>query len=274
MGKRSVLANQSIKKRRKGESLFLVFGVITRIGLGFTKIFCLVLAVAIISFSFISIYHYLLTSPYVKLKKVKVTGVDRKIRHELLQMGGLNPEISLVSINLKKLKQEMEKHPWVRSVKLERRFPHSLIISAERQIPSALVVKDKIHYMNRHGEIFKEVKDSEDIDLPIVTGASRDILENREYLQRAARVIKILESEKGFWSLSELSEIHLKRDNGMSIYFSHLAAEIRVTVEDLADKIAGLNKVAEHLSKTGRINQVDRIDLNHVDGAVVSFRKG
>ncbi len=274
MGKRSVLANQSIKKRRKGESLFLVFGVITRIGLGFTKIFCLVLAVAIISFSFISIYHYLLTSPYVKLKKVKVTGVDRKIRHELLQMGGLNPEISLVSINLKKLKQEMEKHPWVRSVKLERRFPHSLIISAERQIPSALVVKDKIHYMNRHGEIFKEVKDSEDIDLPIVTGASRDILENREYLQRAARVIKILESEKGFWSLSELSEIHLKRDNGMSIYFSHLAAEIRVTVEDLADKITGLNKVAEHLSKTGRINQVDRIDLNHVDGAVVSFRKG
>jgi cell division protein FtsQ len=274
MGRRSVLSNQSIKRRRKGQGLFLVFGVITRIGLGFTKIFCLILAVAVLSFSFISIYHYLLTSPYVKLKKVRVTGVDKKIRHELFQMGGLNSEISLMSLNLKKLKKKMERHPWVRSVKLERRFPHSLIISAERQIPSALVVKDKIHYMNRHGEIFKEVKDSEDIDLPVVTGASRDILENREHLHRAARVIKILELEKGFWSLSELSEIHLKKNKDMSIYFSHLAAEIRVTVEDLAGKIDGLNKVAEHLSKTGRIHQVDRIDLNHVDGAVVSFRKG
>jgi cell division protein FtsQ len=168
----------------------------------------------------------------------------------------------------------MEEHPWVRSVKLERRFPHSLVILAEKQIPSALVVTDKIHYMNRHGEIFKEVKDSEEIDLPIITGASLDILEDSEQLHRAARVIKILEAEKGLWSLSELSEIHLKRNRGMSIYFSHLAAEIKVTVEDLADKMDGLNKVAEHLSRTGRIHQVDRIDLSHVDGAVVSFRKG
>jgi cell division protein FtsQ len=274
MRKRSVLANQSIKKRRKKGSLFVVFGVITRIGFGFAKIFCLILAVAVISLSFISIYHYLLTSPYVKLREVKVTGVDRKIRHDLIQIGDLNSKLSLVSLNLKELKRKMEEHPWVRSVKLERRFPHSLVILAEKQIPSALVVTDKIHYMNRQGEIFKEVKDSEEIDLPIITGASLDILEDSEQLHRAARVIKILEAEKGLWSLSELSEIHLKRNRGMSIYFSHLAAEIKVTVEDLADKMDGLNKVAEHLSRTGRIHQVDRIDLSHVDGAVVSFRKG
>jgi cell division protein FtsQ len=274
MRKRSVLTNQSIRKRKKSGGLFVVFGVITRIVLGFTKIFCLILAVAVISLSFISIYHYLLNSPYVKLRQVKVTGVDGKIRHDLIRIAGLNSELSLVSLNLEKLKQKMEEHPWVRSVKLERRFPHSLIISVEKQIPSALVMTDKIHYMNQHGEIFKEVNDSEEMDFPIITGASQDILENHEQLQRAARVIKILESEKGLWSLNELSEIHLERNRGMSIYFSHLAAEIKVTVEDLEDKMYGLSKVAEHLSKTGRIHQVDRIDLNHVDGAVVSFRKG
>lgn len=274
MRKRSVLAKQSIKKRRKKRSLFAVFDFISRIGFGFAKIFCLVLAVAVISFSFIYIYHYLLTSPYMKLRQVEVNGVDGKTKHDLIQIGGLNSELSLVSLNLEKLKQKMEAHPWIRSVNLERRFPHSLIISAEKQIPSALVVMEKIHYMNRHGEIFKEVRDSEKMDLPIITGVSRDILENRERLYRAACVIRILESEKGLWSLSELSEIHLKRNRGMSIYFSHLAAEIKVTVDDLADKMDGLKKVAEHLNRTGRIHQVDRIDLNHVDGAVVSFRKG
>ncbi len=252
----------------------MAFSLINRIGFGFAKIFCLILTVAIISLSFISIYHYLLTSPYMKLRQVKVTGVDGEIRHDLIRIGGLNSELSLVSLNLKKLKQKMEEHPWVRSVKLERRFPHSLIILAEKQIPSALVVTDKIHYMNRQGEIFKEVDDSEEIDLPIITGASRDILENHEQLHRAARVIRTLESERGLWSLGELSEIHLNRNRGMSIYFSHFAAEIKVTVEDLVDKMDGLNKVAEHLTRTGRIHQVDRIDLDYVDGAVVSFRKG
>ena len=251
-----------------------MFGVISRIGFGFTKIFCIVLAVALISFSFISIYHYLLISPYMKLKEVKVIGVDGKIRRELINIGGLNTELSLVSLNLKELKQKMERHPWVRSVKLERRFPHSLIIRADKQIPSALVVKDEFHYMNRYGEIFKEVKETENIDFPIITASSPEILENREQLLKAARVIKILESEKGLWSLSELSEIHLKRHSGISIYFSHLAAEVKVMVEDLDDKLDGLNRMAEHLSRTGRIHQVDRIDLNHVDGAVVSFRKG
>lgn len=251
-----------------------MFGVITRIGFGFTKIFCIILAVSVISFSFISIYHYLLISPYMKLREVKVIGVDRKIKRELIEMGGLNSELSLVSLNLKEMKQKMENHPWVRSVKLERRFPHTLIIRAEKQIPSALVVNDEMHYMNRYGEIFKEVKEKEKIDFPIITAASPDILEKCEPLLKAARVIKILEAEKGLWSLSELSEIHLKGQRGMSIYFNHFAAEVKITVKDLEDKIDGLNSVAEHLSRTGRIHQVDRIDLNHVDGAVVSFRKG
>lgn len=274
MNKRSVLSKQSIKKRRRKRSFFAVFGVINRIGSGFAKLFCLLLAVAVISLSFLSIYHYLLTSPYVKLRQVNVTGVDSKLRHELIRICGLNSELSLVGLNLNELKLKMEKHPWVRSVKLERRFPHSLFIKAEKQVPSGLVVMDKTYYMNRHGEIFKEVNDSEEMDFPIITGISRDESENREQLHRAARIIKILESEKGLWSLSELSEIHLKKNRGMSIYFNHLAAEIKVTAKDLADKMDGLNKVAEHLSRTGRIQQVTRIDLNHVDGAVVSFRKG
>lgn len=274
MRKRSVLASQSIKKRRKKGSLFIVFGVIARIFCGFAKVSCLIFALAVISLSFISLYHYLLNSPYLKLREVKITGADGKIRNDLIQRGGLNAELSLVSLNLKKLKQQMEEHPFVRSVKLERRFPHSLIILVEKHIPSALVVTNKIYYMNQYGEIFREVDGSEEVDLPIITCASRDILENGEQLHRAARVIKILEDENGLWSLKELSEIHLKKTEGMSIYFSHLAAEIKVTVDTLADKLEGLNKVAEHLSKTGRIHQVDRIDLNHIDGAVVSFRKG
>jgi hypothetical protein len=86
--------------------------------------------------------------------------------------------------------------------------------------------------------------------------------------------MRTLESEEGLWSLDELSEIHVENDRGMSLYFSHLAAEIKVKCEDFASKMEGLKRVTEHLSQTGRIHQVTGIDLNHADGAIVSFRKG
>ncbi|MBW2118592.1 MAG: hypothetical protein JRH09_11830 [Deltaproteobacteria bacterium] len=60
----------------------------------------------------------------------------------------------------------------------------------------------------------------------------------------------------------------------MSIYFNHMTAEIKLMSYDLQSKMEGLKRVAEHLRRTGRIHQVTSINLNRVDGAVVSFKKG
>jgi hypothetical protein len=38
-------------------------------------------------------------------------------------------------------------------------------------------------------------------------------------------------------------------------------------------KMEELKKVAKHLRESGKINLVTQIDLNHVDGAIVSFKK-
>jgi cell division septal protein FtsQ len=260
--------------------------MIQRIGSGFLKVFFMFAVIAGISLSFLFFYSYLLTSPYMKLELVEVDGVDETIRKELIQMCGLNSDLTLVALNLNKLKQKMEKHPWVRSVKLERRFPHTLIVQAEKEHPRALAVMDKIYYLNQWGEIFKEVDEWDEMDFPAVTGVSEPGAEGAEQLARAADIMRLLESEEGLWSLSELSEIHVEKDGGISLYFSHLAAEIKLARDlspladthlgpegDLMNKIDGLKKVAEHLSRTGRIHQVSGIDLSHVDGAVVSFRR-
>jgi cell division protein FtsQ len=168
----------------------------------------------------------------------------------------------------------MEKHPWVKSVKLRRRFPDTLLVRAEKETPAALVVMDEIYYyMNRGGEVFKKVDVTDEVDFPVITGVSRQGSETREQLQRVAYIMRILESQEGLWSLRELSEIHVKRHAEMSLYFAHLGAEIKIC-DSFEDKIDRLKKVAKHLSKTDRIHQVTGIDLNAADGAVVSFRKG
>ena len=274
MKRQSVLTKQSVKKQKKRD-FFAVFRVIPLIGSGLLKVLFVVAGIAVISLSFVFLYYYLLSSPYMKLKQVDMEGVDRKIRHELIQACGLNADLSLLELNLNELRQKMETHPWVRSAKLIRRFPHTLIVQAEKESPSALVLLEKVCYMNRWGEVFKEVYEWEDMDFPIITGVSGKNSEAREeQLERAALVLKILEPENGLWSLNELSEIHVDREGRMSIYFNHLNAEIKLMLCDLQSKMDGLKKVTEHLRRTGRIHQVTGINLNHVDGALVSFKKG
>ncbi len=271
MKKRAILTKRSLREKR-GRAVFAVFGVIQRIGSGFLKIFLFVAVIAVVSLSFISFYHYLLTSPYMKLEHVDMKGVDGKIRNELIEMCGLNSEQSLLGLNLNKLKKRMDEHPWVRSVKLERRFPHTLIVEAEKQIPTALALTDRFYYVNQRGEIFKMVSESDDNDFPIITGLSKNRSRAQEQLDKTMHVINILESEEDLWSLEGVSEIHLRKNGEISLYFNHLRAEVTFMWNEFGDKIDGLKKVAEHLNQTGKIDTVTHINLNYEDGAVVSFR--
>jgi cell division protein FtsQ len=247
---------------------------VRRIFFAFLKGFLVLGVLGLVSVSFVSIYGYLVTTPYLKLQRVEMTGLDARFMHELVDRCRLSSEISLISLRLDHLKADMEKHPWVRSVSLERRFPNTLVVTAEQQEPSALVLMGKLYYMNRQGEIFKEVEASDPIDFPVVTGVSEDKQALESQLKLTARVLRRLEREKGPWSEKDLVEIHLREHGGLSLYFSHLAAEIRLSDGELGNKINGLKKVAEHLRKTGRIRQVTGIDLDYEDGAVVSFGKG
>lgn len=271
MKKRAILTKRSLKEKRE-RTVFAVFGVSQRIGSALLKVFLFVAVIAAVSLSFLSLYHYLLTSPYMKLEQVDMIGVDGKIRNELIEMCGLNSEQGLLGLNLNKLKKRMEEHPWIRSVKLERRLPQTLIVEAEKQVPVALALTDRFYYVNRWGEIFKTVSESDDNDFPIITGLSKNSSRAKEQLGRTMYVITVLESQHNLWSLDKVSEIHLRKYGEISLYFNHLRAEITFIWNELGDKIDGLKKVAEHLNQSGKIETVTHINLNYEDGAVVSFR--
>ena len=274
MKRRAILVNRPVKRKRHRPYIFPVFSVVHRIGSGMVKVFILATVIAVISVSFLSLYHYLLSSPYMKLERVEVDGVKEKIRDELIEACGLSSDLSLLALNLNKLKQEMEGHPWVRSVRLERRFPHSLIVQAEEERPLGVVVMDKLYYINRQGEIFKEVSQTEGVDFPLVTGVDREGSKRREQLRRAVYVMRALESVEGPWSLNQLSEVNVKEDEIFSLYYKNMGAEIKLMGSYLVGKMGRLRKVARHLREAGRIDQVHKIDLSYTDGVVVSFRDG
>jgi cell division septal protein FtsQ len=182
--------------------------------------------------------------------------------------------VSLLALNLRALKQRLEKHPWVRSVQLERRFPHTLLIRVEKQEPRAILLSDDMYYLNRYGEAFKKVGPSEDSDFPLVTGLLAKGDRMRGGQEEVARVMEGLREEKTPWSLADLAEIHIEDENHFTLYFEHMDAGIRVNGTALRIEVQELRRVVAHLARSGRIENVSSIDFGYTGGAVVSFRKG
>jgi hypothetical protein len=87
-------------------------------------------------------------------------------------------------------------------------------------------------------------------------------------------VLSTLEAEKGAWSLKELSEVHVRGDGSVCLYYASLAAAVKVRASELGKRIEDLKRVVDHLNRSGRIRTARSINLEYADGAVVSFRKG
>ena len=132
---------------------------------------------------------------------------------------------------------------------------------------------DRLYFMDKGCDLFKEVE-GEDTDYPIITGVSGDHENVSKQLARAVGVISFLSRQQEPWSTDNLSEIHMKAHNNMSLYFAHLPVKIITVGDNLERKISGLTKITKHLTAEGKIDQVTSIDLNSIEGAVVSFKKG
>jgi cell division protein FtsQ len=242
------------------------------LGTSTLKLSFLVVGLTLLSLLFLSIYQYLLTSPYIRLEGVVIEGVGKELKHELREMSQLTTDTSLLAIRLNDVKKELEKHPWIQTIHVERRFPHTLIIQAKKEKPRAMVVTDGLYYMNRLGKIFEKVDPTGDVDFPLITGISMTGEEMEKQLQLAAHILRELEGEKEAWSLEELSEIHLEKGGHASLYFCSLPAAIVLDGTQMDQKMDDLKRLVRHLEKTGQIRMVKRINLDYTDGGVVSLK--
>jgi cell division protein FtsQ len=271
MKRHSILDRQFVKKRDSGKPS-RYWGVIRLVSSLSLRFFLLLIGVISLSLLFVYLYECLVSSPYVRLENVIVTGVDEDIEQGLIDISGLNSDSSMLSINLNEIKEKMERHPWIKSVDLEKRFPHTLLIDAEKETAAAMVLLDRLAYIDSSGRLFKYVEQEDDKDYPLITGISKEGEVREKQLKTAAIVLGLFRTETGAWSHRELSEIHISEDCDVSVYSTSLPTVIRMGRDELETKMDELKKIARHLNETGKMRMVRIIDLNYRNGVVVSFK--
>ncbi|MBN2419083.1 MAG: FtsQ-type POTRA domain-containing protein [Deltaproteobacteria bacterium] len=273
MKKRTILSGQTVTRKKKNpKGLSGFFGAVKAVTSLSLKIMCLCIFVVSVSALFLYLYQFLISSPYMALEEVRISGVDDEIKRDLIDISGLDSEISLLTLNLNEIKQSMESHPWVRRVELEKCFPNLLLVRAEKETPYAIVALEKLYYINKWGEPFKEIEYSDNKDFPVITGISPENNDRDHYMKLAAGILSVFESDKGAWSMEDLSELHFEKNEKVSLYSTSIPVVLKMGFNEIAAKKKELKKILVHLNETGRIHMVKAIDLNYSDGVVVSFK--
>lgn len=215
------------------------------------------------------LYQGLLKSPYLAIKEIKVNGNKRVSSAEILELAGVKARDNLLKINTNEIKKNIRFNPWVSEINVARNFPDRLIIEIKERTPVAFINLDGLYFVDETGIIFKKASLEDDIDLPVITGITREDIEDgaktSELAIKAINLIHLL-AKTGIFTNEELSEINVDRAYGLTLYTMQQGTRIELGDGDFEEKLARLERVIH--ARNG-LAGVELVGLNYTKGVVV-----
>ncbi|HSP18197.1 MAG TPA: FtsQ-type POTRA domain-containing protein [Myxococcaceae bacterium] len=192
-------------------------------------------------------------SPRLALRNVKVEGLRRATEHELLRLANVAPGMNLWSLDPGMVAQAMAAHPWVRKVDVTRALPDTLQLRVEERSPVALAALGELYVVDADGAPFKRVSAAEALDLPLLTGVTRETAEGDPSgtAARLREALTVADAYQRAFERPRLSEIQL-REAGFELITSD---GVRVVLgrDDVEGQLHRLHRVRDELQKRGQL---------------------
>ena len=210
-------------------------------------------------------FRWSTTTPLFSLREVRFSGLSHATETDLLARSGLHPGANLMVVDLASAARAMESHPWVVSARLSRSLPATVVAEVAEHRPAAQVQLGGLYLLDDEGRVFKRAGPEDGVDVPLVTGLSRDAwLRDRGSLQlRLYSVLRLLEAwrAEGLPGTS-LEEVRLEEDGGFTAFAREPAGlqEVRLGANDLPLQLRRLAQLRAALARRGE--RAARIDLD------------
>jgi cell division protein FtsQ len=215
----------------------------------------------------------------LRIGAVRFEGLSRVSERELLELSPVGPGDHLLLADLDRMEIALARHPWVESVQVARELPPALVVRVAERRAAALVELSGLYLVDARGRVFKRAAPGDGVDLPVVTGITRD-----DYVERRAEVEPLLAAALALleeWALRGLdrwrsvAEIHVDPDFGTTLFVGEEAFEIRLGTGDLPEKLSRLGRLREALEADGRRAEVIHLDnRRRPDWVAVRFGEG
>ncbi len=220
-------------------------------------------------------YLVALSAPFFRLEDVNFQGNKQVSQLELLQKGGLEDKLNILSLNLSDVKKKMEAIPWVKSVQLRRELPNKLLVAVQERQPLSLVLVDgRLFFLDQEGLAFKKVERREGFTLPVLTGLQKGDWRESGYLdpevlQEISTLTRLLAQGVDPLYPDKLSEIHYDPECGYSLYTLDYGVRITLGRGELKTKMARLEKVWRNLQKRPDLMNLRGISLQYGQRIIV-----
>ncbi len=227
--------------------------------------------VAMVAFFGAELYTRLFRVSLLNVERIEVTNLQRLQQEEVLAMTGVNPGEDMFGLDLRRIGAQLEKNPWIKTVRVKRRFPHTLAIEVTEREPVAIVNLGYLYYLDRDGELFKPLAAGDRLDYPILTGlgeddAGKDPKRYGEALKSAVEIIALLRAGTSF-TLEDVSEIHLEPGFGVTLITVQGGVPVRLGNERFAEKLTRLARIYKELQ--AQMPALSYIDLDYNDRIIV-----
>jgi len=231
---------------------------------------CLALAiVAGLGYGGWRLYEEILTTPRLGVEHIFVRGALRAQPREIIKIAGREEGENIFSFSSGEVAGRVKKNPWVVSAVVRRKLPDTVRIEVVERRPMAIVKIKDLFVMDSKGVIFKKLAPEDRLDLPLVTGLERKMIDaGGTYMESFMRLFSSLESGRGL-NLESISEIHCDPVYGFTLYTLDSGLRVELGAEGF-ERGLGLFERFRAMNR-GALRGAVAVDVRKAGEAVVTY---
>jgi cell division protein FtsQ len=219
---------------------------------------------------------YVRAHPNIAVREVVIEPRGRVPAATLPAQAGVSAGMSVWDVDAAAVERRLRALPWVRSARVRRELPSRVVLRVREHRPAAILRVDasdgRLFYVAPGGEIFAAVGGHAGRDLPYLSGLSEDDLGPsglaRDAIRAALEVVRVADRHRA--ALGAVSEVHVDRDQGLTLLPVRPAIPIQLGWDDYDGKLARVAEVLPHW--TGREREVRSVNGVFADTVVVRLR--
>jgi cell division protein FtsQ len=230
----------------------------------------------------LSIFVYAYTSEKFNLRKVTFYGCSEMNPGRLEKIIRKDFPANVLRIDLRRLKERLEKETWVQQVEIRRILPSDLVIYVQERLPSVILeMHGELMIADRDGRMLDKYEPRYGrLDVPVFKGVLGKDTENYGMYQEenSARIRQALamlsEIESGCPRHSRnISEVDISDRNNLKILLVDETAEIYLGEKDYQKRFCTLmNNLGQYQELKNQYTEIPSVDMRF-DGQIV-YRLG
>jgi cell division protein FtsQ len=209
-------------------------------------------------------WHVLTHAQALRIAEIRFAGLSRATPDELAALSPVRPGDNVFVADLRAMEKALAAHPWVRTARVARKLPRALEVRIEERAPIALVELGGLYLVDHDAVPFKRAQPGDGLDLPLVTGLSRDdyVARRAELEPVLAGALALVESYAAspLGARAPVSEVHVDLESGTTIYVGEQGTQVRLGTGELPQKLLRLERTLDELARHERKAEVVHLD--------------